>query len=288
MIFLFQKTKLFWVFASVLWTIAVVVGRLTVFTEYASTMAGILIPAGVGVVGLYAIYFFSLLQASKMHQAYHKILSEDCDADYFVEVYQPLRERGKKLKKTFFITESTYATGLNLAGRSAEALSIAKDITAHKDFPAQRPIDRADAYVDIGIYSIAVGDLNAAYAAIEEAKKIQSTLMIGTAEYNRLYREIERLKHRTDLVNGIYDGARSYFEESGREYTTTYTKVNRMNTLAQIYRATGETELLRKCLVYIDENGGTLDMAKRTREELKNLPAESAAYEESDHHESNE
>jgi hypothetical protein len=42
-----------------------------------------------------------------------------------------------------------------------------------------------------------------------------------------------------------------------------------MNTLAQIYRATGDTERLHKCLSYIAEHGGTMKMAKDAREELK-------------------
>jgi hypothetical protein len=103
-------------------------------------------------------------------------------------------------------------------------------------------------------------------------EEILETIPVGTPDYNRLFREITRLTLRANVAEGNCDEAREYFEENGREYNTAYTRVNRMNTLAKIYRTTGETELLRRALVYIAENGGTLDIAKKAREELTTLP----------------
>ena len=61
-----------------------------------------------------------------------------------------------------------------------------------------------------------------------------------------------------------------------------YTKVNRMNTLAQIYRQRGDLRLLRKCLSYVADHGGTMKMAKDARLELETLPVPATEPEESE------
>ena len=272
MIFLFRKTKIFFVFSVILWAVAVVLGRLLVFTTYASAMAGVLYPVLIGFLGAYVLFMFSLSQAGKIHRSYNAILADDCDPEYYLEAYLEVRENGKKLKSTVFLTESSYATGLFLAGRADEAREIVRDLIARPDFSRQRVMDRADCYIDVGIFSLGLGDLSSVHEAIASAEEILETIPVGTPDYNRLYREITRLTLRAEIAEGHYDEAREYFEENGREYNTPYTRVNRMNTLANIYRATGEVELLRKALEYIAENGGTLAIAGKAREELTTLP----------------
>lgn len=272
MIFLFKKTKLFAFVSIPLWLVAVLVGRLFIFTEYDSVWSGILYPAMIALCGAYILYTFAAIQASRMHRAYNDILSNECDADRYVALYAPIREEGKKHKSTVFLTESSYATAIHLTGRSEEAREIVKALMARPEFLRQKAVDRADAYVDVGIYSVALGDLPAAREAILNAEDILAQMGVGMPEYNRIYREVTRLRHRADVAEGKYDAAREYFTDTTREYTIPYTKVNRMNTMAQIYRATGELKSLRKCLSYIAENGGTLKMAKDAREELKTLP----------------
>ncbi|MBR2906498.1 MAG: hypothetical protein IKC26_00445 [Clostridia bacterium] len=271
MIRLFPKTRNFAILASLLWVVAVVVGRLTVFDEYKSAISGILSPLIAALCGVYIIYAFASIQASRMHRAYNAILSDECDADRYVALYEEVRERGRANRRTVFLTESSYATGLHLTGRSDEAREIVRALTQRPDFARQRAVDRADAYVDIGIYSVSLGDLPAAREAITEAEAILSSMMVGTQEYSRIYREVTRLRHRADIADGIYGEALEYFTDTSREYTVPYTKVNRMNTLADIYRATGDGEQLRKCLSYVARHGGTLYMAKKAREELEAL-----------------
>ena len=272
MIFLFRKTKIFFIFATVLWLVAVVLGRLFVFTEFAGVIAGILYPLLIGFLGEYILFMFSLAQAGKIHRSYNAILADDCDPEYYLEAYAPVREKGKKLKSTVFLTESSYATGLFLAGRTEEAREIIKALIARPDFSRQRVMDRADCYIDIGLFSLALGELEVVREAIVSAEEILESIPVGTPDYNRLFREVTRLRLRADVAEGNCDEAREYFEENGREYNTPYTRVNRMNTLAKIYRHTGETELLRKSLTYIVENGGTLDIAKKAKDELETLP----------------
>lgn len=268
MIFLFKKTRNFAILASILWAVAVVVGRFTVFTEYKSTLSGIVSPVVALLCGLYLVYSFANREARKTHRAYTEILSRDCDADLFVSVYEEVREQGRKKNGTVYLTESSYATGLHLAGRSAEALEIVKALTLRPDFSRGRAVDRADAFVDVGIYSLSLGDLDAVEAAIGSAEEILSSMTVGSAEYNRIYREIERLRHRRDVALGQCDAALEYFTDSAREYTSTYAKVNRMYTLSEIYRRAGDGEQLKKCLSYIARHGGTLKIAKDAREEL--------------------
>lgn len=272
MIFLFKTPKIF-AFASMpIWAVIVLIGRLFLFTEFDSTLTGILYPVLFFLAGAYVLFMVASVSAGKMHRSYNAILSEECDADRFVELYEPVREEGKKHVSTVYLTESSYATGIHLAGRSDEAREIVRALIARSDFARQRAVDRADAYVDVGIYSVALGDDAGARDAIERAEEVLAEMTVGTAEYNRIYREITRLRHRADIAVGRFDEAREYFTDTTREYTVPYTKVNRMNTMAQIYRATGETRNLKKCLTYIAENGGTLKMAKDAREELKTLP----------------
>ena len=288
MIFLFRKTKIFFIFATVLWLVAVVLGRLFVFTEFAGVIAGILYPLLIGFLGEYILFMFSLAQAGKIHRSYNAILADDCDPEYYLEAYLDVRENGKKLKSTVFLTESSYATGLFLAGRTEEAREIINALIVRPDFSRQRVMDRADCYIDIGLFSLALGELTTVHSAIESAEEILETIPVGTPDYNRLFREITRLRLRTDVAEGNCEEAREYFEENGREYNTPYTRVNRMNTLANIYRATGETELLRKSLSYIAENGGTLAIARKAREELTTLPPappETASEEKHDNEE---
>ena len=155
-------------------------------------------------------------------------------------------------------------------------------LIARPEFARQRTVDRADAYVDVGIYSVTLGDLAAAREAIGEAERILETLTIGTADYNRICREVTRLRYRADIAEGNCDEALEYFTDTTREYTVPYTKVNRMNTLAQIYRQKGDLRLLRKCLSYVAEHGGTMKMAKDARLELETLPTPAAEPEESE------
>lgn len=273
MIFLFKTPKLF-AFTSVpLWALIVVLGRLFVFTEYTSTMTGILYPVLAFVCGAYVLVMLAAFSANKTHRSYNEILSQECDADRFVSLYEPIREEGRKHAGTVYLTESSYATGIHLTGRSDEAREIVRALIAREDFSRRRAVDRADAHIDAGIYSLALGDMEETRASIERAEEILSEMAVGTPEYNRIYREITRLRHRADIADGKFDEAREYFTDTTREYTVPYTKVNRMNTLAQIYRATGELRNLKKCLTYIAENGGTLKMAKDARAELETLPA---------------
>ena len=108
----------------------------------------------------------------------------------------------------------------------------------------------------------------AARAAIARAEEILGTLTVGSQEYNRIYRELQRLTHRVNVRNGVYEEALEYFTDTSREYTSTFAKVNRMNTLAEIYRGMGDAEQERKCLAYVARHGGTLRMAKDARAEL--------------------
>ena len=267
MILLFKKTKLFAFVTIPLWIVGVVLARFAFFPD-----GGVIYPVLIALCGAYVLYTFAVIQANKMHRSFNDILSDECDPDRFIELYTPLREEGLKHKGTLFITESAYATALHLAGRSAEAREIVRSLMARPNFARQRVIDRGDAFIDEGIYSLAVGDLPAARDAIERADALLDQLTVGSADYNRLFREVTRLRYRADIAEGIYDEALEYFTDTSREYTVPYTKVNRMNTLAQIYRGKGDLRLLRKCLSYIAENGGTLKMAKDAREELGTLP----------------
>ena len=269
MIFLFRKTKLFVCFSIPLWILTVVFARFFVFKTFNSTLQGILLPAMFAFVGAYILWNFAIFQANRMHRAYTDILSVECDVDRYLELYAPIREEGKKHPRTVFLTESSYATALNLAGRPEEARQIMKEIMASPDFLRKTMLDRAEAYVDLGIYSLACGDVPATREALLCANDVMEKMAIGTGEYNRVYKEIERLRHRANVAEGLYDSALEYFTDTSREYTVPFTKVNRMNTLAQIYRATGDTERLHKCLSYIAEHGGTMKMAKDAREELK-------------------
>ena len=282
MIFLFRKTKLFLCVTVPLWILAVVIARLAVFTEYENPSMGILYPVLIALMGIYLLYAFAAAQANKIHRAYNEILSNECDVERYLLLYEAIREEGKKHKSTVFLTESSYATALHLSGRSDEAREIIRSLVACPEFSRQRTVDRADAYVDVGIYSVALADLPAARAAIADAEALLDRLGVGTAEYNRIFREVTRLRHRADIADGIYEEALEYFTDTSREYTVPYTKVNRMNTLAQIYRAKGDLRLLRKCLSYIADNGGTLKMAKDAREELKSLPVPSEEAEGED------
>ena len=274
MIFLFKKTKLFLLFASLLWAVAVVVGRLTVFDEYGSTLSGILSPILAFLCGVYIIYAFAARQARRLHRAYTEILSQECDAERFVSLYEPVREAGRSNRRAVYLTESSYATGLHLVGRSEEAREIVRALVLRPDFGRQRAVDRADAYIDIGIYSVALRDLVSAREAITAAEEILEAMQVGTQEYSRIYREVTRLRHRADVADGRCEEALEYFTDTSREYTVPYTKVNRMHTLSEIYRATGDVEQLRKCLSYVAERGGTLAIAKKAREELRGMPEE--------------
>jgi len=271
MIFLFRKTKLFVCVSIPLWIITVVFARLFVFRTFESDMQGILMPAMFVVVGSYILWNFAIFQANKTHRAYTDILSNECDVDRYLALYEPIHEEGKKHAKTLFLTETSYATALNLAGRSEEARAILKGLMARTDFLRRSALDRAEAYVDLGIYSLACGDVPATRDALLCANDVMEKMAVGSSEYNRVFKEIERLRHRANIAEGLYDGALEYFTDTSREYTIPFTKVNRMHTLAQIYRATGDTERLLKCLTYIDAHGGTLQMAKDVREELNQL-----------------
>ncbi len=269
MISLFRRTRLFLIVASLLWTVAVVVGRLTVFTEYKNTLSGIISPVVALLCGLYIVYSFANREARKTHRAYTEILSRDCDADRFVALYEEVWEAGKTKKGLAYLTETTYATGLHLAGRTAEALAIVRALIERPEFGRQRAVDKADAFVDIGIYSLSLGDLDKVSEALGQAEALLSAMTVGSAEYNRIYRECERLRHRRDVMLGQYDAALEYFTDGAREYTSTYAKVNRMHTLSLIYRARGDGEQYQKCLSYIARNGGTLKIAKDARGELE-------------------
>lgn len=272
MVFLFKKTKLFVLVAVPLWIFAVVVARLTVFTEYDSAMKGILNPVLFALCGAYFIYMFAALQANRTHRAYNELLSQECDVERYLELYAPLYEEGKKHRTTVYLTESSYATALHLDGRSDEAREIVRALIGRPDFDRQRAVDRADAYVDEGIYSVALGDLVSAREAVRRAEEVLASMGVGAPDYNRIYREVTRLRYRADVADGIYDEALEYFTDTSREYTTPYAKVNRMNTLAQIYRGKGELRKLKQCLGYMAKNGGTLRMAKDARVELESFP----------------
>lgn len=277
MILLFKKTKLFLFVTVPLWIAAVVLASFTLFRE-----SGYLYPILFLVFGVYILYTIAIMQAGKMHRAYNEILSKECDADRFVELYAEVREEGKKHRSTRFLTESSYATGLHLTGKSDEAQKIVRALIESPDFGKQRATDRADAYVDLGIYSLALGEMEETRESIRKAEEILAAMGVASPDYNRIYREVTRLTHRANIADGIYDEALEYFTDTSREYTTPYTKVNRMNTLAQIYRGMGDTAMLRKCLLYISDNGGTLKMAKNARAELLTLPEAEASGESGD------
>lgn len=272
MLFLFRKPKIFFFFASPLWVALVILGRFTIFTEFDSTVSGIVSPIIAALAGIYLIYYFCVLQASKIHRAYNDILSDECDPERYVAIYEPIREAGKNRKSTVYLTESSYAMGLHLLGKSEEAREIAVALTERSDFARRSAVDRADAFVDVGIYSVSLGDLTAARDAIAKAQEILDGMTVGTQDYSRIFREVSRLTHRANIADGIYDEALEYFTDTSREYTIPYSKVNRMHTLAQIYRAKGDTERLRKALTYVANHGGTLKIAKDAREELLTLP----------------
>ena len=272
MIRIFKLPKIFLAVSIPIWAVVVAFARLFVFTEFDSTLTGVLYPVLFFVTGAYILFSLATVAANKMHKSYNEILSQSCDAELFVALYGEIREKGKEHASTVYITETAYATGIHLVGRSEEAREIVRALKDRPDFDKQRAVDRADVYIDIGIYSVALGDDEAAREAIGSAEEILGTLPVGGPDYSRIYREVTRLRHRADIAIGKFDEAREYFADTTREYTVPYTKVNRMYTMAQIYRATGEIRSLHKCLSYVAENGGTMKMAKDAREELATLP----------------
>ena len=203
MILLFRRTRVFAILASLLWAAAVAVGRVFVFNEFESTVSGIVSPVVCLLCGVYIAYSFASREARKTHRAYTELLSRDCDPERFLSLYESVWEAGKTKKGLRYLVDTTYATGLHLAGRTEEALPIVRALTESPEFARCRAVDRADAYVDVGIYSLSLGDLEAVAGALDASEGLLREMAVGSAEYNRIYRECERLRHRREIVTSF-------------------------------------------------------------------------------------